>query len=74
MFEYNYEVRCGINNKSMNQMFLKTPLSIIKALSIKKIPETYEINWCWMVCGKIAQGLTPLRRSKLSKQSQDKED
>ena len=39
-----------------------------KPLSPKqKSPETYDINWWWMVYGEIAKGPTSPRRPKLIK-------
>ena len=58
----------------MKYMFKKTPTMITKPLSQNKSPETYDRNWWWMVYGKITKGLPPLRRPKLSKKAQEKED
>ena len=49
----------------MKEIFKKTPLTMIKSLTPKKSPETYERNWWWMVYGKRAKGIPPLRRSTL---------
>ena len=47
---------------------------MIKPISQKKITKNCDINQWWMVYGKIAKGLPPLRRPKLRKKSQEKED
>ena len=51
----------------MKYMFNQRPQTMIKALSPKKGPETYDIYWWWMVYGKSAKELPPLNISKLSK-------
>ena len=52
----------------MKEMLKKIPLTMIKALAPKKKDlETYVKNCRWMVHGKSAKGLSPLRRSTLSK-------
>ena len=64
MLDYNYEVRYGMYNKAMKDMFKQIPTTMTKPLSPKNIPETYDRNWYWMVYGKITKGLPPLRISK----------
>ena len=56
-------------DKYMKDIFKQIALTMIKALSPKKSPETYNRNWWWVVYGKIVQGT-----NKLSKKTQDKED
>ena len=53
-------MRCSKNTKNDN----KTTQSKIKS------PETYDIHWRRMVYGKIAKGLPPLMRPKISKRYQ----
>ena len=36
LLEENYEVRCGMYNEAMKEMFKKIPIAIIKALSPKQ--------------------------------------
>ena len=40
----------------------------------KKTPKTIDINWWSVVYGIITKGLQPLRRLKLSKKAQEKDD
>ena len=65
--DHNYEVRCGMYNKSMKEMFKQIPTTMTEPLISKKRPETYDRNWWWMVNGKITRGIPPLSRPKLSK-------
>ena len=39
-----------------------------------KGPETHDRYWWWMVHGKSAKRLTPLRRTNLSKKSKERQD
>ena len=43
-------------------------------LLLKKNPKTHDIYWWCMVYGKIARGLPPLKRTKLSKKAQERQD
>ena len=52
LLENNYEIISGIYNKSMKDTFKKITLTMIKALSTKKSPESYDRNWWWMVYEK----------------------
>ena len=75
LLEDNYAVRSGMYNKAMKDMFKQIPLAMIKALSPKQ--KNHKVmtkigGGCYME--KIAKGIPPLRRSKLSEKSQDKED
>ena len=72
--EENYEIRSGMYNKAMKEMFKQITLTMIKAITPKISSETYDINWWWMAYGKIAKGLPPSRISTLRKKAQDKED
>ena len=68
MFDQNDEVRRGMYNKAMKNMFQKMQTIKSKPLSQgKKTPETIDRNWWWGVYGKINKGLPPLRRPKQSK-------
>ena len=62
--EENYEVISGMYNKFMKDVLKQIHITMIKSLSPKKSPETYDRNWWWMVYGKIDKGLTTLRREK----------
>ena len=67
LLEENDEIRYGMYNKTMKYMFKQITTRMYKQLSTKqKNPETYNINWWCMVCGKSAKGIPPLRRSKMS--------
>ena len=71
LFEENYDARCVDYSTAMKEMFKEMPLTMIRALTPKKSPENYDINWWWIVYGKSTKGLTPLSKSTLSKKSQD---
>ena len=43
-------------------------------LLLKKNPKTHDRYWWWMVYGKSARGLPPLKTTKLSKKSQERQD
>ena len=64
----NYEIIFVMYNKAMKEMFKQIPTTMTKPLSPKqKSPETYDINWWWMVYGEIAKGPTSPRRPILIK-------
>ena len=56
LLEDNYEVIFGMYNKAMKEMFKQIPITMTKSLSSKTIPEAYDINWWWMVYGKMLKG------------------
>ena len=66
LLDQNYEVRCGMYKQSTKEIFKHIHTTMTKPLS-KKRPETYDINWWWMVCGKITKELPLPRRPKLGK-------
>ena len=74
LLEDNYEVRCGMYNKAMKEIFKQIRTPMIKALSPKQNPQKLmtDIGGGWYM-EKIAKGLPPLRISILSKKAQDKE-
>ena len=74
MFLDNYSARCDAYVNSMIEMFKQISLTMKKALTPKKSPETYDIYWWCMVYGKSAKGLPPLRITKLSKKLQENQD
>ena len=55
-------------------MFKQIPLTMIKALTPKKVQKLMTDTGGGWYMGKSAKGLPPLNRSKLSKKLQDKED
>ena len=75
LLDDNYEIRCGMYDKAMKETFKKIPTMMSKPLDPKqKIQKLMtEIGGEWNL-EKIAKGLPPLRTSKLSKKSQEKED
>ena len=52
LLDHDYEVRCGIYNKTMKDMFKQITTKISEPLITKKSTETYDRNWWWMVYGK----------------------
>ena len=74
LLNHDYEVRFGMYNKFMKDVLKEIPTTMTKTLLQKEIIETYDINWWWVVHEKNAKGLPPLRRPKLSKKAQEKED
>ena len=75
LLEDNYEVRCGMYNKYMKDMFKQITTTITKALSPKQKVQKLmiEIGGGWYM-EKIAKGITLLNRPRLRKKSQDQED
>ena len=75
LFEENYDVRRVAYITAMKEMFKKIPQTIIKALTTKPKGQEImtDIAGGWYM-GKSAKGLPPLKRSKLNKKSQEKED
>ena len=67
MLEQNDEVRSGMYNKVMKDIFKKISTTMYKPLRPKKSTDTYDRNWWWMVYGTFSKGLPPLRFSKISK-------
>ena len=67
MLEENYDARRVAYSTAMKDMFKQITTTMTKALSPRKIPESYDINWWWTLYEKITKGLTPLRRPKPSK-------
>ena len=49
LLEENDETRHVAYITAMKYIFKQIPPTIIKALTPKKSPETYDINWCWVV-------------------------
>ena len=49
LLEENYDARCVAYITAMKDMLKQIPLKMIKSLSPKKSPETYDRNWWWMV-------------------------
>ena len=62
--------RCGAYVNDMKDIFKQITQTMPQPLTPKKSPETYDRYWWWMVYGKIAKGLPPLIRPKLSKRAQ----
>ena len=68
LLDHNDEVRCGMYNKAMKEMFKQIPTTMTEPFRPKqKGPETYDRNLWWMVYGKITKGLPPLRIPKTIK-------
>ena len=66
--EDNDELRCGMYNKDMKEMFKKIPTTMYKTLSPKQKVQKLmtEIGGGWYM-GENAKGIPALMRSKLSK-------
>ena len=73
--ENNYDTRHVAYRTVMKDMFKQMPATITKQLSLRqkvqKLMTEIGVGW-WME--KITKGLPPLRRPRLSKISQEKED
>ena len=52
LLEDNYDARRVAYITATKEMFKQIPLTMIKAFTPKKSPETYDIYWWWMVYGK----------------------
>ena len=74
LFEENYDARRASYITAMKEMFNQIPQTMIKALTPKKIQKHMTDIGCGCYIGKSSKGIPPLKRSKLSKKSQDKED
>ena len=61
LLEDNYEVRYGMYNKAMKEMFKQIPTTVIKALSPKQTFQNIMTEICgeWYM-GNFSQGLPPL--------------
>ena len=75
LFDRNYEVKCGMYNKYMKNMLHKIPTIKSKPLSQGKKNQKIltRIGFRYFK-EKMTKELTPLRRPKLSKKSQEKYD
>ena len=64
----NFDARCEAYINVMKLMFIKITQTVEIALTSKqKNPKTHDRYRWWIVNGKSAKGLPPLRRTKLSK-------
>ena len=75
LFDENYDARHVAYITYMKDMFKQIPQTMIKVLTPKQKVQKFmiEIGGEWYT-EKSAKGLPPLKRSKLSKKAQDKED
>ena len=74
LFVETYGARCVVCINGMKEMLKKIPQTMSKALTPKKNPKLMtDIGGVWYMW-KVAKGLTPLKRSKLRKKSQEKQD